>query len=35
VTAYWFPNVPEKSQSFEMHLINKEELKKKLQVKIK
>ena len=35
VTAYWFPNVPEKSASFEMHMIDKEELKKKLPVKIK
>ncbi len=35
VTAYWFPNVPEKSVSFEMHMIDKEELKKKLPVKIK
>ena len=35
VTAYWFPNVPEKSASFEMHMIKKEELKTKLNVAIK
>lgn len=35
VTAYWFPNVPEKSASFEMHMIKKEELKTKLNVVIK
>jgi len=35
ITSYWFPNVPEKSVSFEMHMIDKEELKKKLPVKIK
>lgn len=34
-TSYWFPNVSEKSVSFEMHMIDKEELKKKLPVKIK
>ena len=34
-TSYWFPNVPEKSASFEMHMIKKEELKTKLNVVIK
>lgn len=35
VTAYWFPNVPEKSASFEMHMIRKEDLRTRLNVVIR